>query len=417
MTAVLHLWLFVTGAFPALFVRLARRVHLRKGGDLGRFPERLGQTVHAPLTGRVLWFHAASLGEVAQLRELAHRLARDRDTTLLITTTTQSGADWVARTLPEAVHQFCPIDIPSAVDRFLDHWKPAAAIFVEADIWPRLVLGCHARRIPLVLLNARASRTRSRLPRTMGALLARFSLVTCRNDTIAAEMRRLGVAADRVRVTGDLKASSARLPVARAEVDRLAAEIGPRPVWVAASTHAEDEAPILAAQSLLAAMPDPPLLVWAPRHPGRAIPIRTAAEALRFSVAQRTQAEPVTGGTSIYIADTLGELGVFFALSRVVFLGGSFGGEGGHNPYEPAQAGACVLTGPNTRNFTDAFDGLQKAGGAQVVADGAALAAAVSQLLRDGAGVQGDKARDFAARQIEALEQSERAIRDLLRLP
>jgi 3-deoxy-D-manno-octulosonic-acid transferase len=407
MTGALRLWLGLTRALPGLFRSASRRAHRRQGADPARFAERLGQPSHPRPEGPVLWFHAASLGEVAQIRDLALALASAQGAALLVTTTTQAGADWVARSLPEAIHQFCPLDTPAAVQGFLDHWRPMAGVFVESDLWPRLILACHAQGTPLILLNARASRTRARLPRSMAALLAPFRLVTCRTEAVAADLRALGLPAGRIHVTGDLKASAPPLKIDPMEAGLLASTIGARPVWIAASTHAGDEAAVLAAQATLAATPDRPLLIWAPRHPRRAGAIMAAARAQGLAVAQRSADQAITPEIAIYLADTMGELGTLFALSPVVFLGGSFGPEGGHNPFEPAQLGKAVLTGPHVRNFADAFAGMIEAGGALTVQDGDDLARTVGRLLQGKAAqAQGDRARSHAAGQGQALAAS-----------
>lgn len=407
MTFALRLWLGLTRVLPGPLAWAAARAHGRQGGDPARFDERLGRPGLPRPEGPVLWFHAASLGEVAQIRDLALGLAAGRGARLLVTTTTQAGADWVARSLPEAIHQFCPLDTPRAVRGFLSHWRPMAGILVESDLWPRLVMACHAQGIPLVLVNARASRTRARLPRSMAALLARFRLITCRTEAIAESIRALGVPADRVHVTGDLKAAVPPLRIDAFEAGRLANALGARPVWVAASTHAGDEPAVLAAQAALAATPDRPLLIWAPRHPHRAEAILTAARAQGLTVAQRSLEQRITSDTAIYLADTMGELGTLFALAPVVFLGGSFGPEGGHNPYEPAQLGKAILTGPHVRNFVDAFAGLQQAGAAEIVEDGADLARRLASLLPgQAARAPGDRARAYAQGQGQALAAS-----------
>lgn len=415
MTLALRLWLGLTRALPGLVALAARRAHRRQGADPARFGERLGQASHARPGGPMLWFHAASLGEVSQIRDLALDLATGQGAGLLVTTTTQAGAEWVARSLPEAIHQFCPLDTPAAVAGFLDHWRPMAGVFVESDLWPRLIRACHAQDIPLVLLNARASRTRARLPRTMAGLLAPFRLITCRTKALADEFHALGLPADRVHVTGDLKASVPPLRIDPMAAGVLAAQIGTRPVWIAASTHAGDEAAVLAAQAALAATPDRPLLIWAPRHTRRAGAIIAAARAQGLPLAQRSAGEAITSETALYLADTMGELGTLFALSPVVFLGGSFGPEGGHNPFEPALLGKAVLTGPQVRNFADAFAGMADAGGAEIVQDAADLARTVARLLQGNEGrAQGDRARSHAQGQGQALAASTALIRRVL---
>lgn len=410
MTLLLRLWLGLTGLFPGLLVRAAARRHRAQGAEEARFPERLGQGLPSRGDAPVLWFHAASLGEVAQIRDLARHLSGALGARLLVTTATRTGADWVARELPEACHQYAPVDTPDAVTRFLDHWSPMAAIFVESDLWPRLLVTATRRDIPLILVNARASRTRDRLPRTMGALLRPFRLITCRSDSVARDLRALGLTPGRVVVTGDLKAAAARLPTNPDTVAQLSRQIGARPVWIAASTHAEDEAAVLAAQAILATAARPPLLIWAPRHPTRAEAIIAAARDRGLSVAQRSAGGAITPQTAIYLADTMGELGSLFPLSPVVFLGGGMGREGGHNPYEPALFGAALLSGPKVRNFADAFRGFEASGALCLVRGGDDLAREVARLLAGDAAEMGRKAQRLASGQGEALSNNVRLV-------
>ena len=378
----LRIWYVVTWCL-AVPLRLVWRIsHGRMGADPQRFGERLGRPSRS-VQGPVVWVHAASLGEVAQTGPLARHFAQ-RGTTLLVTTTTQAGADWVAQNVPEAIHQFAPMDTGAAVRGFLDAWDMRAAIFVEGDFAPRLTLAAQERGIPMALLNARHSRTRARLPGVFAALLAGFALITCRSETVAASIRALGVPEARLKVLPDLRIAAPKLPCSEDGLNEMRAQIGTRPVWLAASTHQADEAAVLAAhQAVRDAIPDG-LLIVAPRHPRRGAPLEAVAQAQGFHVARRTQGETLSPDTHVYIADTLGELGVFLSLAPVTFLGGSFGDEGGHNPYEPIHFGTAVLTGPRVKNFADAYDALRRAGAAEVVHDPAELGPRVVSLMTEG---------------------------------
>ncbi|MEM9425820.1 MAG: 3-deoxy-D-manno-octulosonic acid transferase [Pseudomonadota bacterium] len=351
------------------------------GADPDRFPERLG---HASVPGQsgVIWFHAASLGEVMQIGTLAKTLAETTNVPILVTTSTPSGAEWVAREMPFAVHQFAPIDTAPAVARFLDTWSPRAAIFVEGDLWPRQLTECATRGIPQVLLNARHSRTRARFPKIFAALLGPFALITCRSKQVADGLLSLDLSSDRVRVLPDLKAASAQLPAPEDLRAPLAHTIGARPVWLAASTHPDDEGPVLDAHQQVLEQAADTLLIIAPRHPPRGAPLEEMAEARTLSTARRSAGGEITAETQIYIADTLGELGVFFSLAPVAFVGGSFGPEGGHTPYEPARFGTAIVTGPKTRNFDEAYAALIDCGAALKVDDSATLAEILLRLLR-----------------------------------
>lgn len=377
---ILGAWMFGTRYFAVLFEFLFWILHRRMGADPKRFPERMGRGSpgHA---GRVIWFHAASLGEVIQIEALAKHLASSQRTELLVTTTTASGADWVERRLPQAHHRFLPVDTSKAVERFLNSWSICAAVFVEGDLWPRLTATLKDRGIPLVLLNARHSRSRERFPTVFEEILKPFSVVTCRSETVAKGMIELGLPSDRVHVLPDLRLTSPRLPVSVESRVDLARAIDGRPVWLAASTHPADEDVVLAAHEEVISKYPGALLLLAPRHPKRGAALRDQALMRSLEPAQRSLEEALGATTQVYIADTLGELGVFFDLSPVVFLGGSFGQEGGHNPYEPAHFQSAILYGPNVRNFVDGYEALSESGAATQVDDPEALGQTVAGLI------------------------------------
>ena len=389
-----------TWLFAAPIAAVSRILHRRMGADPARFFERLGHDAATDKTP-VLWFHAASLGEVIQIRSLAQHLARSEDIKLLVTTATSAGADWVAREMPEAVHRFAPIDTPAAVGRFLDGWSISAAIFVEGDLWPRLLLSLESRGIPQILLNARHSRTRARLPAVFETLLAPFSLITCRSEAVANSMVSLGLSLDQVHVLPDLRLTLPKLEAPNETLAPLRQALGERPVWLAASTHPADEEGVLAAhQEVLKTHPDA-LLILAPRHPKRGLPLNSQAQTKNLRAAQRSLNENLSMATQVYIADTLGELGVFFSLSPIVFLGGSFGTEGGHNPYEPAKFGTALIAGPHVKNFTDAYAAMSLAGGAIQVEEPTNLGEEVLRLM------SGNQAQSMAQAGLAFMEEAQ----------
>jgi 3-deoxy-D-manno-octulosonic-acid transferase len=384
MTALIKAYMALTAALPALVLRPVLRSHAAQGADPARIGERQGQPGLARPTGRIAWVHAASMGEVLAVGDLLADLRKARpDLHLLVTTTTATGGFAVTRAVPGALHQFLPADIPKAVAGFLDHWRPDAAIIVESDIWPRLVTVSSARSIPLALVNARPSRTRLRLPRSMGALLSRFSLVTTQDVKVTQEILSLGVSEESVVTAGDLKADAAVLPDDAAKRTALTRMIGDRSLWSAVSTHPADEGAVLAAHAALRQRRPDALLLLVPRHPARGEAIISACAAQGLSSARRSLGESVTTDTAVYLCDTVGETGVFFRLARIVFLGGSFGKEGGHNPFEPLSLGAAVLHGPRVRHFSASYARFDAAGASKVVADATALESAVDAWLRD----------------------------------
>ncbi len=411
---ILCLWLFATAGLSFLIVFGARVWHSRQGCDPKRFCERLGYPSVAHETGEWLWFHAASLGEVSQIRDLASKLRVDFGYRILVTTITATGAEWVAREMPDAVHQYAPLDTPDAVRRFLDNWVPRVAVFVEGDLWPRLVLEAAKRSCQLILANARTSISRQRMPKTFASLLSSFSLITCKSEAVYKEIFELGVSEEKMCVLGDLKAEAGRLTVQKSALEKLRREVGDRPVWVAASTHEGDENGILRAHKLCRVELPDALLIWAPRHPARACDIRAVAIRQGMTVVQRSLGEEITLETDIYLADTLGELGIFFTLSQVAFLGGSFGAEGGHNPFEPAHFGCAIFTGPHVRNFSESFAALENCGAAKTFSDGDSLGRGLVELLATGhAKIMGGHALLYLERAAGSVTQTAERIRAL----
>ena len=380
LTALLRAYLGLTALAPALLEGMARKAHATQQAAPARLDERFGQPTCPRPQGRLIWINAASVGEVASSLDLARDLEAATGARLLFTTTTATGAETLARRLPQAIHQFQPVDTPAAVTGFLDHWQPDLALFMENDLWPRMVIETDRRDIALAVINARASKTRERAPRATRALLGRAALISTQDAATAAQLQALGLDPARIIDTGDLKAAASPLPADPASFAALQRAIGSRPVWVAASTHPGDEAAVIRAhQTALRTIPDL-LLILIPRHPARGDEVRSRLTRADLRVTQRSTGELPDTTTQAYLADTLGETGVFYRLSPLVFLGGSFGPEGGHNPYEPSALGAAVLSGPGIANFKLAYAGLIRAGAARIVADADELAATVTAL-------------------------------------
>ena len=380
--ASVALWAYLAATtLIAPFAPLILRRRLARGTeDPARWREKLGQTTAPRPEGPLLWLHAVSVGEGLSILPLLNALAPKIH--ILLTCTTVTSAQLMATRVPAGVTvQFLPLDLPAPVRRFLRHWRPDVAVMVESEFWPRLIRETHARAIPLLLVNARISDSSfARWQRMRGlaaALLGRFSALTAPDEAVARKLRALGADPARLHVTGSLKRGANRLPVGETERARLAAAFGPRPLWLAASTHAGEETAVAAAhRTLRDSLPDA-LLILAPRHPDRAAALRAELEAAGHSVSQRSKGEDPAG--DIYLADTLGEMGLWFDLCPVAFIGGSLVPVGGHNAYEPATHGAAILHGPHVENFADLYTRLDAAGAAETVtAD--SLAAALLRL-------------------------------------
>jgi 3-deoxy-D-manno-octulosonic-acid transferase len=385
MSPALAAYRMATAVLEPLATLVLRQRAKRGKEDSGRLNERLGRPSVPRPPGRLVWFHGASVGESLSLLPLVEALARDRpEVILLVTSGTVTAAALLARRLPPgAIHQYVPVDAPGAARRFLTYWRPTAAVFVESELWPNLLLEAKARGCRLALLGARVSQKSaagwSRVPAAARAMFGAFDLIMAQDAASCVRFETLGA-----KVAGevDLKQAAAPLPCDEADLNTLQSAIGERPVLLAASTHPGEEEMIAQAYRALAA--PSALLIVAPRHPARGEAIAGRLRDMGLTVARRSAAEPLTSATQVYLADTLGELGLFFRLARAVVMGGSLiGGVGGHNPLEPARLALPVITGVDIANFREVYAGLIDAGGAVTAADQPALNAAVAELMGD----------------------------------
>jgi 3-deoxy-D-manno-octulosonic-acid transferase len=419
-SVVPRLWaVSASAAAPAL--RCWLRLRLRRGKEVaGRLAERRGQEREPRPAGRLLWLHAASVGEtVSILPVLAALQARAPALTLLVTTGTVTSAELLAaRVGPRGrvLHRFVPLDVPAWTRRFLDHWRPDAAVFVESELWPNLLDACRRRGIPLMLLNARLSpRSHARWARLPGFarhVLGNFTLIQAQSEADAARLRGLGAPA--VTAPGNLKFAAPPLPADAAALASLRERLASRPVWLAASTHPGEEALIFDVHRALAAGHPGLLTIVAPRHPERGE--RIAAEAGTLPIARRGAGEgPPDAG--IWLVDTLGELGLWYRLARIVFVGRSLlPPGGGQNPLEPARLGCAIAVGPHTDNFLGPITSLADSGGLQRVDDAAALARWVDAMLRDPAAreAMGRAAAASASRYADLPDRTATALLGLL---
>jgi 3-deoxy-D-manno-octulosonic-acid transferase len=305
---------------------------------------------------------------------------------VLVTSGTTTSAELAQQRLPAgAIHQFVPLDVPTFVGRFLDHWQPGLALFVESDLWPNLVFASAERKIPLVLLNGRLSQRSfarwSRMPQTIGAMLRRFDLCLAQSPADAERYARLG--GQRIAMTGNLKLDVPAPPAEPAEVEAMRAAIGGRPVLAGASTHAGEETAMMDAHRQLHRRFPNLLTILVPRHPHRGAEIAELARACSLTPALRSHGQMPDADTEIYVADTMGELGLIYRIAPVVFMGGSLVEHGGQNPIEPIKLGAAIVHGPHVWNFADIYSALDGAGGAEQVNDAATLAACSGGWLTD----------------------------------
>jgi 3-deoxy-D-manno-octulosonic-acid transferase len=384
---------------------ILRRRERQGKEDAARRGERLGRASAPRPAGQLAWFHAASVGETLSILPLMAALAEERRAlSFLLTTGTVTSAKVARERLgaslgPRALHQYAPLDVPQYVRRFLDHWRPDLGVFAESEIWPNLVLESAERRIPLALVNARMTERswrRWRANRRMARpLFGRFSAVLAQNEALARRFKALG-AANAVAV-GNLKIDTPPPPVDAAELARLEAAVGGRPLMVAACTHEGEEAIVAEAHRSLRARLPGLLTILVPRHPERGAAITGLIEGQGLTVARRALGALPGQDCQVYLADTIGELGLVYRLAPVAFVGGSLVDRGGHNPIEAVRLSAAVLTGPHWHNFADTYAALAAEGAVGVVHSAAELADAAARLIGDAAERDAMRARAEAA--------------------
>lgn len=408
-------------AGPMLYPRVAKKLH-QQGTPPERIEERKGYPTEPRPKGRLLWCHAASVGESLSVLHLIEKLGQmHADMYFLMTSGTASSAQIIAKRLPPRTqHQFAPMDTPRIVDRFLQHWRPDAAIFVESEIWPNMIKGAHAAGVPLALVNARISsksaRQWARIEDSAKHVLQQFEMIHCQDAETAAYLNGLGL--HHAAQGPNLKAMAAPSPIDAVEQKRMAHDLSARPTWLASSTHEGEEEIMFAAHTGVQQQDENALLVLVPRHPERADGIIERAKNAGFNAALRSQTCRISADLDVYIADTLGELGLWYALVPITCLCGSFVPVGGHNPFEPAQAGSAILHGPQFANFAHVYEAFDSSGAAQVVVDAQELGDAVLFLTRDADARA--QMRNRATEQLEAqnagLEQITRDLSKVLKL-
>jgi 3-deoxy-D-manno-octulosonic-acid transferase len=387
-----HEWPLTLRAYRRLSAMLAPLTGLvigmrakRGKEDIACAGERRGFAGVERPDGPLIWIHGASVGEVLAAATLIERL-RALNVRILLTSGTVTSAEIIAKRFPaDVIHQYIPFDVPHFVARFLDFWQPSLALFIESDLWPNLILANAERRVPMVLINGRMSHRSfprwQRAHATISALLGRFDLCLAQSEIDAERFVALG--GRDVVATGNLKFDVQAPPVDQVKLQRLMTMTRGRIVIVAASTHPGEEEIIADAHQKLAREFPSLLTVIVPRHPQRGIAVARELYAAGLHVALRSQDELPSAQTDIYVADTLGELGLFYRLAQVVFMGGSLVEHGGQNPIEAIKLGAAVIHGPHVFNFTDVYAALDEADGARYVEDEDDLVAEIRALLRD----------------------------------
>jgi 3-deoxy-D-manno-octulosonic-acid transferase len=415
-------WVGASMLLVPFFARREVRKLREAGLPVDRAHEKLGHaTEPRNPSGPLIWFHAASVGESLSVLALIDRMGKTLpNAQFLITSGTATSARLLAQRMPpRAVHQFAPLDAPGPLKRFLRHWRPDAAVFVESELWPQMLRRTYEGGAKMALVNARLSEGSiaqwRRFPQTARYIFDVFSLILTQNDAMAGAMVAINAPPDRVARGINLKSMAGPLPVDEDLLFEARAALGHRPVWVASSTHDGEEETVLAAhQALLEQIPDL-CLILAPRHPERGDAVAAMVAQSGLSMTRRTSGE-MPGG-QVFLADTMGELGSWYGLSDLVFLGGSLHPIGGHNPFEVAQSGAAVLSGHHVKNFAETYEEMEKIGAARLVDTAEDLAGQVATLIEDEAqrgaiktavaaftAAQTDKLDSIAQRLIKALD-------------
>lgn len=371
---------------PLIDMYMRRRMDNGKE-DPNRIAERRGIASRERPDGPLAWVHAASVGEAQSALSLITKMLRERiDLHILVTTGTVTSAKLMAERLPpRSFHQFVPVDRYRWVERFLDHWEPNLAVWIESEFWPNLIAQTAARNIPIALANGRISSKSAAnwrmLPGFIGDIVGAFRLCLAQTEEEAARFRSLGAAP--VKCVGNLKFSAAALPVDEDDLATVRQQIGRRPYWLAASTHPGEEALSAEVHRILRKRFAGLLTLIVPRHPARGQKIAEEIVSSDLRISRRAAGNGIAAADDIHLADTLGELGLFYRLAEIAFVGGSMAQHGGHNPLEAAQLDCAILHGPDMANFKTVAQQLTEAKATTEIHDAASLANAVAKFLQD----------------------------------
>lgn len=387
---------------PALLGRLLWKGRLLSGRET-RWLERFG-FFRTPPAWDVVWFHAVSVGESeAAFPLIKSLLNRDSGLTVLVTCTTPSGSARIQEVLGNRVlHVYLPYDLPGAVRRFLNHFRPRLGVIMETEIWPNLYQACRARQCPLVMVNGRLSDDSTKgyawLRKLTRESLAAVHSIAAQTPLDAERYIAIGAAPERVKVLGNVKFDIDFDAEMQTQAARLRRELfQDRPVWIAGSTHPGEEELILEALASIREAVKDLVLIFAPRHPERASQVRSLCAGRGLKVTNRSERKPCAPDTAIFLIDGIGELRTFYGTADVAFIGGSLIPHGGQNVLEAAVAGIPVVFGPHTMNFREITARLLSAGGGTRVEDPVELARAIIGVFEIPALAteQGQKARAF----------------------
>lgn len=405
MQLKLYRWLiYLAGPFIDLYLISRRKIGKE---DSKRFSERLGRASFPKPVGPLVWIHAASVGEAVSVLPLINAiLDKDKSINVLLTTGTVTSAKVLEERLPNrAFHQYVPIDKVVTVRRFLDHWNPDVALWVESELWPNLIIETHKTGCPMIQVNARISEnsfeTWKRASSLAEKMLNCFALSLAQSEIDAERLEKLG--SKHVKYIGNLKFDAPALPADPKETGNLLSMIGERPLWMAVSTHEGEETIVAKVHKKLKEEHGQILTIIVPRHPNRTREILEEIDAIGdLKVAVRSNGEGIDDTVDIYIADTVGELGIFLRLTGIVFMGGSLVDHGGQNPLEAARLECAIISGPNLKNFVQIYKELKNENAYIEVKNAEALEDAVDELLKDH-----EKLESLSAKSLDLVESKQ----------
>ncbi len=408
----------ITGLYKTLIslaFPLIKATYIKKRQRSGkehptRFNERLGMYTHVRPEGRLYWLHGASVGEAISMLPLIDKLlAEDDNLSVLVTTGTLTSAEIMKKRLPaRAFHQFIPFDVPKFAKRLLAHFKPDAVLWFESELWPSLLSEVKKAGVPLILVNGRISDKSFHMWQKFrfvsAELLGNFSL--CLGQSEQDKNRLLLLGAKKAECCGNLKYAGMPLPVDEAKLAELKTLIGGRPVFLISSTHHNEEEQFAPHLMRLNSIVHGVLTIIAPRHPNRGREIAEMLSRKGYKTALRSAGETIAADTEVYVADTIGEMGLWYALAPVCFMGGSLISHGGQNFMEPARDHTAVIIGPHMHNFTEMTARAKAAGAVWQAASAADVVEEAIELFNEPEELSArqDKAYDWTIKEAQVLD-------------
>lgn len=386
--------------------------------DCHRFRERLGFAGRKRPQGKLIWMHGASVGECLSMLPLVDKILKENPAAhVMVTSGTCTSAELMKKRLPpRAFHHYLPVDFKSAGRRFVRAFRPDAVLWFESEFWPNILMSVHEAGIPLILLNGRISdrsfRRWQRFPYVIRAILRLFTTAFGQSEEDTRRLKVLG--ATEALSVGNLKCAAAAAPYQPAALKELTQQIGARPCWCAASTHSGEEALVADIHTALKTIYPKLLTISVPRHPQRGNEIEELFKEKDLHVARRSRKEKIKASTDVYLADTIGEMGLLYRLAPLVFVGGSLVPFGGQNMLEPMRLARTVLVGPHTFNFKEIMRHAKEKGAVIETKDKMDLCGNLAYLLKHPEAQQdiGRRAEQMAVSEMGVLNRIYKALEE-----